>query len=146
MTTPGEPTGTRWTVRSSAYPTVGPSRLFVYGTLMPGRLRWPALVPFATGWRPAAVAGAIYDSGNGWPVAAFTEDGHGRVPGVLVELDSPRLAEALVVLDAVEDTATDELRRIEVTTVDGEAAWAYHFPHSPAGFERIDRWDAQLDR
>ncbi len=150
MTTPGEPTGTRWTVRSSAYPTVGPSRLFVYGTLMPGRLRWPALAPFATGWRPAAVAGALYDSGNGWPVAAFGVDGDGdvdgHVPGVLVELDLARLAEALVLLDDVEDTATDLLRRVEVTTVDGATAWAYHFPHAHDGLQRIDRWDTQPDR
>ena len=98
----------------------------------------------------AAVAGAIYDSGNGWPVAAFGVDGDGdvdrHVPGVLVELDPARLAEALVLLDDVEDTATDLLRRVEVTTADGATAWAYHFPHAHDGLQRIDRWDTQPDR
>ena len=65
---------------------------------------------------------------------------------MLVELDVARLDEALEVLDAVEDTATDALRRVEVVTADGEAAWAYHFPHPPAGLVPIDRWDTQLDR
>ena len=60
--------------------------LFVYGTLMPGRLRWPILAPFARGHRPGVATGALYDSGNGWPVAVFGEGG--EVPGVLVELDA----------------------------------------------------------
>jgi len=125
-----------------------PARLFVYGTLMPGRMRWPALERYAVAWRDATVAGAIYDSGQGWPVAAFDADAvaGGHVPGVLVELDAARLDEALEVLDAVEDTATDALRRVEVLTADGASAWAYHFPHPPDGLVRIDRWDTQLDR
>jgi hypothetical protein len=41
--------------------TVEPPRLFVYGTLQPGRLRWPALAPYAAGHRPAAVPGRLYD-------------------------------------------------------------------------------------
>ena len=93
--------------------------LFVYGTLMPGRLRWPILAPFAQGHRPADVDGRLYDSGNGWPVAVFGTGG--VVPGVLVDLLPERLDEALPILDAVEDTATDTLRRIIVTTLDGAA-------------------------
>lgn len=118
------------------------ARLFVYGTLMPGRLRWPLLAPFARAHRRAEVVGALYDSGQGWPVAVFGVDG--VVPGVLVELDRP--AEALPALDAVEDTATDTLRRIEVTTTDGETAWAYHHAHDVDHLARIDRWDEQEER
>ena len=70
-------------------------------------------------------AGLLYDSGYGWPVATFV-DGDAVVPGTLVDLDPARAAEALVVLDEVEATATDLLARVAVTTTDGAAAWAYH--------------------
>ena len=116
-----------------------PPRLFVYGTLMPGRLRWPILQRFAVEYRDARVPGAIYDSGSGWPVAVFGSGG-GEVPGVVVDLDPQSLAHALPILDDVEDTATDKLRRVVVTTTDGVAAWAYHHPSSVDGLVRIDAW------
>ena len=121
-----------------------PTYLFVYGTLMPGRLRWPILAPFARRHRPAEVGGRLYDSGNGWPVAVF--GGEGVIPGVLVELEPDRVDEALPVLDEVEDTATDTLRRIEVTTVDGVQTWAYHYAHTVDGFTPIERWAEQAER
>jgi gamma-glutamylcyclotransferase (GGCT)/AIG2-like uncharacterized protein YtfP len=118
-----------------------PPRLFVYGTLQPGRLRWPFLAPFATGSRPATVAGILYDTGNGWPVAVFdTPDGD--VPGTLVDLDPHRVEEALAVLDRIEGVVTDLLRRVVVTTTDGVTAWSYHWPATTTGMRRIARWDA----
>jgi gamma-glutamylcyclotransferase (GGCT)/AIG2-like uncharacterized protein YtfP len=120
-------------------------QVFVYGTLMPGRLRWPTLERYAVMARSAEVPGALYDSGNGWPVAVFGS-GDAVIPGVLVELDPGQVDEALPVLDDVEDTATDLLRRIVVTTTDGERAWAYHWPHDVARMRRIDRWKEQEDR
>jgi gamma-glutamylcyclotransferase (GGCT)/AIG2-like uncharacterized protein YtfP len=122
-----------------------PTHLFVYGTLMPGRLRWRLLAPFARGHRPAEAAGALYDSGNGWPVAVFGD--RGVIPGFVVELEAARIEEALPAIDDVEDTATDLLRRIEITTVDGTPAWAYHYPHGVECLERIERWAAdQIER
>lgn len=120
------------------------SRLFVYGTLMPRRLRWPILAPFAQSHRMATVAGTIYDSGCGWPVAVFA-NGDAVVPGVLVDLDPWRLTEALAILDDVEETATDKLRRIVVTTNDGATAWAYHHPQAVDGMTQIDRWHEAFD-
>jgi gamma-glutamylcyclotransferase (GGCT)/AIG2-like uncharacterized protein YtfP len=122
----------------------GPAALFVYGTLMPGRLRWPLLAPFATAHRPAEAEGTLYDSGHGWPVAVFGAEG--VIPGVLVGLDAERLDDALPVLDEVEDTATDTLRRIAITTLDGAAAWAYHYTRGVDGLVRIVRWDRQDER
>jgi gamma-glutamylcyclotransferase (GGCT)/AIG2-like uncharacterized protein YtfP len=121
-----------------------PSNLFVYGTLMPGRLRWPILAPFAHGHRPTTVSGKLYDSGNGWPVAVFGDDG--EVPGVLVELDPELVNEALPLLDEVEGTATELLRRVEVVTADGERAWAYHCPHDVDSLTPIERWADQAER
>jgi gamma-glutamylcyclotransferase (GGCT)/AIG2-like uncharacterized protein YtfP len=121
-----------------------PAKLFVYGTLMPGRLRWPILAPFANCHRPALVSGRLYDSGNGWPVAVFGPEG--VIPGVLVDLDPSRVDEALPILDEVEGTATDLLRRIEVVTADGDRAWTYHCPHVVDGLAPIERWADQPER
>jgi gamma-glutamylcyclotransferase (GGCT)/AIG2-like uncharacterized protein YtfP len=120
---------------------VDPPRLFVYGTLQPGRLRWPLLAPFAAGSRPADVPGALYDSGYGWPVATFDAgENRGLVPGTLVDLDPERAEEALAVMDDVEATATDLLFRVAVTTTTGDAAWAYHCARPEPGMVRIARW------
>ena len=119
--------------------TVAPPRLFVYGTLQPGRLRWPFLAPFAIDHQPADVTGLLYDSGYGWPVATFVA-GEALVPGTLVALDEVRADEALAVLDAVEAAATDLLTRVAVTTTDGAAAWAYHCERPEPHMARIARW------
>ncbi|HMS88863.1 MAG TPA: gamma-glutamylcyclotransferase [Acidimicrobiales bacterium] len=122
-------------------------RLFVYGTLLPGRLRWPLLAPFAVAHRPATVRGRLFDSGRGWPVAVF--DGqpggpHGpdgpAVPGVVVELHAHRADDAIALLDEVEGVAVDLLRRVVVTTLAGDSAWAYHHPHPVDGLVAIPSW------
>jgi gamma-glutamylcyclotransferase (GGCT)/AIG2-like uncharacterized protein YtfP len=123
----------------------GPAHLFAYGTLQPGRLRWRFLEPYAVGHRPAVVAGTIYDSGNGWPIAHFARSGPG-IPGTLVRLDATRLPEALEVLDRVEWTASDLLRRITVATTDGQDAWAYHCAAVPTGAVSIAAWDRLDER
>lgn len=125
--------------------TVDLPRLFVYGTLQPGRLRWPFLAPHAREHRPADVPGRLYDSGYGWPVATF-EAGADLVPGTLVDLDPARVEEALTILDAVEATATDLLVRITVATTDGTPAWAYHCVAPEPGMVPIRRWDVTDER
>jgi gamma-glutamylcyclotransferase (GGCT)/AIG2-like uncharacterized protein YtfP len=124
---------------------VVPPRLFVYGTLQPGRLRWPLLAPFATHQRPAAVRGLLYDSGNGWPVAVFDPVDR-EVPGVLVDLAPERVPAALELLDDVEGAVSGLLHRVVVSTVDGATAWSYHWPGTTASMEPIDRWDTTDER
>ena len=123
----------------------GPPRLFAYGTLQPGRLRWPLVAPFALGHRPAAVKGRLYDSGFGWPVAVF-DDGPTLVPGTLIDLDPGRLVDALEILDEVEATATDLMARTEVTTSDGARAWSYTCVGSTTGMTSIARWTSPDER
>jgi gamma-glutamylcyclotransferase (GGCT)/AIG2-like uncharacterized protein YtfP len=120
-------------------------RLFVYGTLQPDRLRWPVLAPFALRHRPAAVPGTLYDTGNGWPVAVFAAVDR-DVPGVLVDLDPDRLAEALTLLDRIEGTVAGLLRRDLVTTTDGAVAWSYNWPGSTTTMRVISQWDAPGER
>ena len=119
--------------------------LFAYGTLQPGRLRWPLLEPFVARHRAAHARGRIYDSGAGWPVTVF-EDAADPVPGTIMELDRQRLDELLVMLDDVETTATGLLTRIVVTTTAGETAWAYHWSGSTSGMTPIARWVAAVER
>ena len=123
----------------------GPPRLFAYGTLQPDRLRWPFVVPFALGHRPAAVPGRLYDSGFGWPVAVF-DDGPTLVPGTLIDLDPSRLVDALQILDEVEATATDLMARVGVTTSEGALAWSYACVGSTAGMTPIARWTSADER
>jgi hypothetical protein len=143
---------------------VVPPRLFVYGTLQPGRLRWPLLAPFASGHRPAAVRGLLYDSGNGWPVAVLDPVG-GEVPGVLVDLVADRLAEALdstfVIVERCLDSWTLEMLDEVIRRPEWDESWAHTrgsviqrvFSHDvwhiaevnealgKAGLPQIDLWD-----
>ena len=119
--------------------------VFVYGTLKPGHVRWPALAPFggasAAGW----AAGLLFDSGYGWPAAVFDPEATARVPGVVVSLRPDSLDEALATLDDIEGVAGGLFERI-VIEVDDQPCWAYHWPGSTAGFRRIARWPPEVQR
>lgn len=136
-----------------------PDALFTYGTLMPGHLRWWMLERHATTTRSATVAGTLYDTGHGWPAAAFVDAGPGpaaappaaEVPGVLVRFRAGALGALLAALDRMEgvsdppDPGRDPYRRI-VLAVDGEPAWAYHASVVPLGWTVIERWEGQVER
>ncbi len=114
--------------------------LFVYGTLMPGHLRWVVLEPHAVGWRPAAVEGRLYDSGQGWPAAVFAP-GTDLVRGWAVDLD-PDVAEVVLAhLDDVEGVAAGLFARVRTSLLGGEPAVAYQWASDPDGLARIDGWD-----
>lgn len=115
----------------------GPSRVFVYGTLMPGEPLWPALAPFAVAWEEVSAAGRVWDTGNGYPGVFF--DGAGAVPGVLVVLDADRVDAAVALLDGIEEEGT-LYRRVEVATTGGPA-WAYEWLGPTAGLSPLpDGW------
>ena len=116
--------------------------LFVYGTLMPGHLRWAVLEPHAVGWRPAAVEGHLYDSGQGWPAAVF-QPGDGLVRGWAVDLGPDVIEVVLGHLDEVEGVAEGLFRRVEVALLAGEGAVAYELATDPAELRRIAAWDAR---
>lgn len=118
----------------------GPGRLFVYGSLKPGRERWPALEPFtdpAEAARPAAVRGRLWRTPWGWP--ALT-DGTAEVPGVVVALVPTTLDDALRELDAIEGVDRGLFTRTEVDCTDGSRCWTYRWPGPTDGFDPIDAW------
>ena len=95
--------------------------VFVYGTLLPGHLRWHLVDPFVARSHPARVAGRLYDTGRRYPAARFApHDGEpqdapmGVVHGALLRLRPERAEAALDVLDLVEG---DEYARIEIEAV-----------------------------
>ena len=102
------------------------THLFVYGTLRPGDVRWSLLAPFAAdeGVDDTA-AGALYDTGLGYPAARVGVPG--TVIGRTYRLRDDRLDEALAVIDEEEDTVLGLYRRVEVTTGRGIRAWAYQY-------------------
>jgi gamma-glutamylcyclotransferase (GGCT)/AIG2-like uncharacterized protein YtfP len=113
-------------------------RIFVYGTLMPGEPRWPALAPFAASWERATAAGRLWDTGNGYPGVRFDVAGQ-PVPGVVVTLAADRAAEAVETLDAIEEEG-ELYRRVEVDTTAGRAL-AYEWLGATDGLRHLpDGW------
>lgn len=118
------------------------ARLFAYGTLMPGHLRWGVLEPHALGWWPAAVEGRLYDSGRGWPAAVFGP-GADLVRGWAVDL-VPEVAEVVLAhLDEVEGVAEGLFRRVEVALLGGEPAVSYELVAPPGAMARISTWEGR---
>jgi gamma-glutamylcyclotransferase (GGCT)/AIG2-like uncharacterized protein YtfP len=117
--------------------------VFVYGTLMPGRLRWPHIEPHVAGHRPAAVPGTLLDTGHGYP--ALVLEGSGTVHGVALDL---RPASAPAALDLLDDIEGRAYRRVEVTSAEGERLQTYVWVASTAGFEPIPsgRWATAQER
>jgi gamma-glutamylcyclotransferase (GGCT)/AIG2-like uncharacterized protein YtfP len=120
-------------------------RLFVYGTLAPGREAWPVLAQWATG-APCQeqVAGTLYDTGRGYPAAVFGDAGTNTtkdvVHGYVVDLDTARAAEALATLDRYEG---DEYERVTVRTAYGIEAETYSWIAPLSTCRRVagGRWD-----
>jgi gamma-glutamylcyclotransferase (GGCT)/AIG2-like uncharacterized protein YtfP len=120
--------------------------LFVYGTLMPGRLRWPIVSADVVERRPATIAGNLYDTGRGYP--ALVLDGSvggaaGRVSGWLLGFAD---GEAGVVLDRLDRVEGPSYGRASVTTDDGTSAVTYEYLGAPDGFVRLDgTWSSALE-
>ena len=118
-----------------------PDAVFVYGTLLPGHLRWPLLAPFAADHVAASVPGRLFDTGRGWPAARFTEGG-GEVPGRRIAVAAVDTPQVLAMLDEVEGPP---FARIVVGTSAGPA-WTYECREVDPTWERIERWDGRPER
>ncbi|MBC3189894.1 gamma-glutamylcyclotransferase [Pseudonocardia sp. C8] len=139
--TPGADGIAAGTVDGVPHPDTWPSRVFVYGSLMPGQSAWPLIRGHAAPHvlpRPAFLpSGTVADTGQGYP--ALTLDGDGGVPGYVVELADP--VASLPVLDRYEGP---EYARIRLVTEDGAVCWAWLWTASRAGLTPLPRgWAAR---
>ena len=111
----------------------GPHRLFVYGTLAPGRSNAHMLADVPGEWEPATVTGTLLPEGwgaaAGYPGIILGEQG-GRVAGFLFTSD--RLAGHWARLDAFEGDGYERVLTT-VTRADGSAVEAYVYALSRAG-------------
>jgi gamma-glutamylcyclotransferase (GGCT)/AIG2-like uncharacterized protein YtfP len=116
--------------------------LFVYGTLMPGRLRWPHMAEVVAERRPGVVAGTLYDTGHGYPALVLA--GAGRVEGWLLGL-APAVAAA--VMTRLDDVEGPSYRQARVTAEDGTVAVTYEWIGPVAGFTPLaGRWESDDER
>lgn len=123
--------------KQSARAGAGERAVFVYGTLMPGHVRYPAIEPYVGGARLARVRGRLYDTGRGFPAAVF--DGEAEVEGWLLTLKPGTAGRALALLERIEGNL---YAPTTVTTTDGERAIAYEWRGDTAGLRLLSgRWE-----
>lgn len=109
-------------------------RLFVYGTLAPGRSNSHLLEAIGGTWRPARVRGTLHAEGwgatLGYPALVLDEEG-GEVEGSV--FSSERLADHWERLDRFEGEAYERVST-EVALDDGSKikAWVYVLAAQPA--------------
>jgi gamma-glutamylcyclotransferase (GGCT)/AIG2-like uncharacterized protein YtfP len=123
----------------AAVPEDAGTRLFVYGTSMPGQAGYGVLDRFVEATRRDEVDGLLFDSGRGYPLAKF--DAGGTIRGYLLELDEATADEALTAMTQYEGGM---FHPVEVRTESGVTATAYEWIQDTEGFPRIDAWDSTL--
>jgi gamma-glutamylcyclotransferase (GGCT)/AIG2-like uncharacterized protein YtfP len=108
--------------------------VFLYGTLMPGQVRWPVLESHVLAYEPATAKGRLWDTGFGYPAAQFDPDGD-DIPGVVAAIAPEHLPEVIATLDPIEGEGV-LFRRTEVATSGG---WAitYEWMGETAGLRPL---------
>lgn len=100
-------------------------KLFVYGTLAPGRSNEHVLAPLEGTWEPATVRGTLFPEGwgasEGYPALVPSDDAP-EVPGLV--FSSPALEEHWARIDAFEGEAYERVR-IRATLRGGETVEAF---------------------
>lgn len=118
-------------------PSSWPDRVFVYGTLMPGRRAWRLMAPHVTGapveaWLP----GRVHDTGRGYP--ALVRGGPGRARGAVLTLADPPAA--LPALDAYEGPEYRRQRAVAHTAGGRLPVWVWTWPGPVSGAPLTDPW------
>ncbi|MDD7942238.1 gamma-glutamylcyclotransferase [Actinomycetospora lutea] len=103
-------------------PASWPDRVFVYGTLLPGRSAWSLMAPHVTGEpREAWLPGRVHDTGRGYP--ALVRGGPGRARGAVLTLADP--PGALPRLDAYEGPDYRRQRAVAHTADGPVPTWVW---------------------
>lgn len=117
----------------------GATEFFVYGTTMPGHLRYSLIEEFVADATPDRVSGRLYDTGVGYPAAKFG-GGQSWIEGYRLEIREGREAEAR---RAFTEFEAGFFEPVTLTTEDGVTVTAYEFIGSVDDFEEIvgGTWD-----
>jgi gamma-glutamylcyclotransferase (GGCT)/AIG2-like uncharacterized protein YtfP len=120
-------------------PSSWPERVFVYGTLMPGRAAWSLIAPHVRGepvgaWLP----GRVHDTGLGYP--ALVRGGPGRALGAVLTLADP--PGALPRLDEYEGPDYRRERAVAHTPCGPVPTWVWTWPGPVRGEPLTDAWPA----
>ena len=125
---------------STSVPAPQETHFFVYGTTMPGHLRYHLIQEFVAEATPARVPGQVYDTGSGYPAAKFGP-GTGEVEGHLLRLRPERVGEAQRLFTQIE---AGMFERVSVETDSGVTAFAYEWIGSTQGMDLIEgEWSGE---
>ena len=123
---------------SQAQPTDDTVYFFVYGTTMPGHLRYPFIEEFVARATPDRVTGRLYDSGAGYPAAKFG-GGLAWIDGYRLEIREGREHEARRVFTEMEAGLFDP---VTLRTESGFMTTMYEWIGPVDDLEELDgRWD-----
>lgn len=118
-------------------PASWPDRVFVYGTLLPGRSAWSLMAPHVTGEpREAWLPGRVHDTGLGYP--ALVRGGPGRALGAVLTLADPPAA--LPRLDAYEGPDYRRQRAVAHTADGLLPTWVWTWPGPVHGRPLTAAW------
>jgi gamma-glutamylcyclotransferase (GGCT)/AIG2-like uncharacterized protein YtfP len=121
-------------------PSATGSYIFVYGTTMPGHLRYRLIEGFVAEAARDTVSGRLYDSGAGYPAATFGA-GLGTIEGYRLRLRPDRAQEALRTFTEME---AGLFHPATVTTGGGVEATAYEWIGSTQGLPVLTgMWSGQ---
>ena len=115
-------------------PTEERSYYFVYGTSMPGHLRYSIIEEFVAEAKPARVSGRLYDTGAGYPAAKFG-GGQSVIKGFLLRIRPEREFEAD---RAFTGTEAGLFQAVRVETLSGVEATAFEWAGSTEGMQPIE--------
>jgi gamma-glutamylcyclotransferase (GGCT)/AIG2-like uncharacterized protein YtfP len=119
-----------------------PAAVFVYGTLMPGRLRWPLVEDRVVAHEPGTVGARLYDTGAGYPALTLADPagaGPPVVEGHVLRLRRTDLADTVELLDAIEGTDTGLYERRVTETAGGHRVFVYTWAGPIGGFVELHR-------
>jgi gamma-glutamylcyclotransferase (GGCT)/AIG2-like uncharacterized protein YtfP len=126
---------------ASPTPAEEATSYFMYGTMMPGHLRYPEIDDFVASTTPDRVAGRLFDSGAGYPAAKFAA-GDAEVEGYVLRIRPDRAAEATETIAELEGNL---FRPVTVETSGGTTAVAYEYIGSTEDMEELPDgvWDRE---
>lgn len=101
-----------------------PVPVFAYGTLRPGRSRWPAIAGMVASHEPASLHGDRFETGYGYPGLRLGRAGAPVVAGVLLQPAPGQHRRLVRELDLIEGHPGLYARHL-VRLDDGRLAWTY---------------------